>query len=430
MSDDSANIPAQSMKLPRMPRRLNLVLLFFTCNLICYMDRINIAVTAPVIMKELGWNEAALGIILSSFFWGYTLLQIPGGWLADRYGGKRILSIGVLWWSFFTMITPLARTTGAMAIMRSLMGLGEGVNFPSIQSLASRWIPVGERSRVSGFILSGISVGNIIAFPLATWIMTTLGWHYVFYVFGLFGFFWFIFWYRCAAERPEEHAGIHPQELAYITANRPELPPIEKIPWQLLFSKIPVWALVVNHFCISWGFFMFLTWLPTYLVKAHGFSIKEMGFYSMLPYLAMVIGSNGAGWLADYFIRKTGNITFVRKIFHTISLTGGSIALVYLAGAETKTAVIALVSLALGLLSMTGSTTGPNAMDIGPRYAGIIMGMQTTAGNIAGIVVPVVVGFIVSAYNRWDLIFYIAAGVLMFGALVWDLFATGEQVLD
>jgi len=144
----------------------------------------------------------------------------------------------------------------------------------------------------------------------------------------------------------------------------------------------------------------------------------------------MVIGSNGAGWLADYFIRKTGNITFVRKIFHTISLTGGSIALVYLAGAETKTAVIALVSLALGLLSMTGSTTGPNAMDIGPRYAGIIMGMQTTAGNIAGIVVPVVVGFIVSAYNRWDLIFYIAAGVLMFGALVWDLFATGEQVLD
>ena len=174
MHDAATHRPAQPMKPPRMPRRLNLVLLFFTCNLICYMDRINIAVTAPVIMKELGWNEAALGIILSSFFWGYTLLQIPGGWLADRYGGKRVLSIGVLWWSFFTLITPLARTAGAMAIMRSLMGLGEGVNFPSIQSLASKWIPVGERSRVSGFILSGISVGNIIAFPLATWIMTTL----------------------------------------------------------------------------------------------------------------------------------------------------------------------------------------------------------------------------------------------------------------
>ena len=185
MHDAATHRPAQPMKPPRMPRRLNLVLLFFTCNLICYMDRINIAVTAPVIMKELGWNEAALGIILSSFFWGYTLLQIPGGWLADRYGGKRVLSIGVLWWSFFTLITPLARTAGAMAIMRSLMGLGEGVNFPSIQSLASKWIPVGERSRVSGFILSGISVGNIIAFPLATWIMTTLWAGTMFFIFSV-----------------------------------------------------------------------------------------------------------------------------------------------------------------------------------------------------------------------------------------------------
>ncbi len=128
-----------------------MVILFFTSNLICYMDRINIAVTAPVIMSEFGWDEAALGIILSSFFWGYTLLQIPGGWLADRYGGKKVLGIGVLWWSFFTMITPLARTVVNMTVVRAWMGLGEGVNFPSIQSLTSRWIPSQERSRVMGF---------------------------------------------------------------------------------------------------------------------------------------------------------------------------------------------------------------------------------------------------------------------------------------
>src|SRR5512139_2966456 len=153
------------------PQRINLVILFFSSNLICYMDRINISVTAPTIMKELGWDEAALGIILSSFFVGYTLLQIPGGWLADRFGGKLILSCGVLWWSLFTLITPLARSVTGMAVFRTLMGLGEGVNFPSIQSLTARWIPAGERSRAMGFILSGVSVGNIIAFPLATWIM-------------------------------------------------------------------------------------------------------------------------------------------------------------------------------------------------------------------------------------------------------------------
>jgi ACS family sodium-dependent inorganic phosphate cotransporter len=412
------------------PKRINLVILFFTSNLICYMDRINISVTAPLIMKELEWDEASLGIILSAFFLGYTLLQIPGGWLADRYGGKKVLAFGVLWWSLFTMITPLARTITGMAAMRTLMGVGEGVNFPSIQSVMAKWIPVAERSRVMGFTLSGISVGNIIAFPLATWIMLTLGWRSVFYIFGLFGFIWCVFWLLGAANRPEEHTGIGSEELQYIQENRPDITPVASVPWKTLLSKMEIWTLVVNHFCVSWGFFMFLTWLPTYLMRAHGFSIKEMGLYSMLPYLAMVIGSNGTGWLADNWIKRTGNITRVRKIVHSVSLFSAALFLMLLPQAETKMAVILCVTLALGMLSMTGSSTGPNAMDVAPRYAGIIMGMQTTAGNIAGIIVPLIVGLIVALSNRWDLVFYIAAGILLFGVIMWDIFATGSQVLD
>jgi len=430
MSNQAEEIHSGRTRSKGWPKRINMVILFFTSNLNCYMDRLSIAVTAPVIMQELGWNEAALGIILSSFFWGYTLLQIPGGWLADRYGGKIVLCMGVLWWSFFMMITPMAKTVTNMTVVRALMGLGEGVNFPSIQSLTSRWIPSQERSRVMGFTLSGISIGNILAFPLATWIMAVFGWRYVFYIFGLMGFVWCAFWIRIAANRPEEHRTIHPQELEYIKANRPEISPVKKIPWGKILSKTQVWTLVINHFCVSWGFFMFLTWLPTYLVKAHGFSIKEMGIYSMLPYLAMVIGSNASGWLADYFIKRTGNITLIRKVFHSVSLFSASVFLILLAQAEAKPLVIIFITLALGMMSMTGSTTGPNAMDIGPRYAGIIMGMQTTAGNIAGVIVPVLVGFIVSFSNRWDLIFYIAAGVLMFGAIIWNIFATGRQILE
>ena len=150
----------------------------------------------------------------------------------------------------------------------------------------------------------------------------------------------------------------------------------------------------------------------------------------MVPYLVMVIGSNATGWLADYLIKRTGNITLVRKVLHTISILGASFFLILLAQADTKLSVIVLVSLALGMMSMTGSTTGPNAMDIGPRYAGVIMGMQTTAGNIAGVIVPVVVGFIVVLTNRWDLVFYIAAGAMIFAVIFWDIFATGEQILD
>ncbi len=150
----------------------------------------------------------------------------------------------------------------------------------------------------------------------------------------------------------------------------------------------------------------------------------------MLPYITMVIGSNASGWAADYFIKRYGNITFVRKTFHTISLVGASMMLILLAQATDKVTVILLLSLSLGLMSMTGSTTGPNSMDIAPRYSGIIMGMQTTAGNIAGIIVPLVVGWIVSTTQRWDLIFYIAAAIMLFAAIVWNLFATGKQVLE
>ncbi len=411
------------------PKRINLVILFFASNLICYMDRINISVTAPLIMMECEWDEASLGIILSAFFLGYTLLQIPGGWLADRYGGKKVLTFGVLWWSLFTMITPLARTITGMAAVRTLMGVGEGVNFPSFECHGKVDSRQTERSRVMGFTLSGISVGNIIAFPLATWIMLTLGWRYVFYVFGLFGFIWCAFWLACAANRPEEHKTIESQELEYIQKNRPVITPVVTVPWKTLLSKMPVWTLVVNHFCVSWGFFMFLTRLPTYLIKAHGFSIKEMGFYAMFPYLAMVIGSNGTGWLADYWIKRTGNITRVRKMVHSVSLFSAVLFLILLPHAETKMAVILCVTLALGMLSMTGSSTGPNAMDVAPRYAGIIMGMQTTAGNIAGVIVPLIVGVIVALTNRWDLVFYSAAAILLVGVIMWDIFATGSQVL-
>ena len=150
----------------------------------------------------------------------------------------------------------------------------------------------------------------------------------------------------------------------------------------------------------------------------------------MLPYMAMVIGSNATGWLTDHWIKRTGDITRVRKTVHSISLFSAGLFLILLPQEETKMTVILLITLALGMLSMTGSSTGPNAMDIAPRYAGIVMGMQTTAGNIAGIIVPLIVGVIVALSNRWDLVFYGAAGILVIGALLWDIFATGSQLLD
>lgn len=411
------------------PRRFNVVGLAFSSNLLCYMDRMNLSVVAPVMMAEFGWGEATMGIILSSFFWGYTALQVPGGWLADRYGGKRVLGMGVAWWSFFTLLTPLTRSLSLLLIVRSLLGMGEGVNFPAIHSLVSRWVPVYERSRAIAFIFSGIYVGMIVALPVSVWIMTTLGWPFVFYIFGALGLIWCPLWYMLVTDRPEDHPSIRPAELQHIQDGRPVAPQVVRTPWKEILSKAPVWALIIVHFCNNWGFYIFVAWMPTYLVKVHGFSLKEMGLYGMIPYLSMVLCANGSAWVADGLLRRGVNRTRLRKTFQTIAFLGSALFLILLGQVNNPAAVVACMAAALGINSLGSSGFGVNALDIGPQYAGVLMGLENTSGNLAGILTPAVAGLIVAATGRWDLVFYLAAAIFVFGAMVWNVFSTGEQIL-
>src|SRR5215510_15458144 len=198
------------------PQRLNVVVLLFLSVVVLYMDRVNISVVAPVLMKEWGWDPGVMGVVLSAFFVGYFLTQIPGGWLSDRWGAKGLLGGAVSWWSLVTMLTPFARTTAAMLAVRVSLGLGEGMSPPCLYTSVARWVPVSERSRVTAFLASGMYVGLIIAFPLAVWVMTHLGWPWVFYLFGLLGLVWSMAWYLLVTNNPEEHPRISAEELDLI----------------------------------------------------------------------------------------------------------------------------------------------------------------------------------------------------------------------
>src|SRR5213593_3862018 len=274
------------------PRRFTVVLFSFTCALILYIDRVNISVVAPILMAEFGWDPAVTGTILSAFFVGYLLTQLPGGWLADRFGSKGILGFAVIWWSLATFVTPFARTVPLMIAARIGLGIGEGVTPPALHSLTARWIPAHERSRVIAFDVTGVYVGLMIAFPLSVWMVTHWGWPWVFYSFGLLGLLWALLWYFLVTSRPEEHTTISPAELAYIQQHLPQTDPVGAVPWRLFFSSSAFWALMVGQFCTLWTWYMFLTWLPIYLVQARGFSVEEMGIYAMIPYLAMLLAAN------------------------------------------------------------------------------------------------------------------------------------------
>lgn len=414
------------------PRRFTLVGLCFLSTFICYIDRVNMSVAIIPMAKEFGWDQTMKGIVLSSFFYGYLATQVLGGWLADRYGGKVVLGFGVLWWSVFTFLTPPAAffSFGLLFIARVGMGIGEGVAFPAIHNLFARWVPLRERARSVTLNASGIPLGTVAALFFTPWIVTAWSWPAVFYCFGMLGFLWYALWHFLASDAPGVHPTISQAEVQTIQANSPPLPKNERIPWGLLLSKAPVWAIIINHFCSNWGFYVLLTWLPSYFKEVLKVNLSQVGIYTILPWLVMFLMSNVAGWIADSLLKTGFSLTFVRKLMQSIGFLGAATFLSLMGGVTSTGLAITYMSCALGLGAFALAGFAANHLDIGPRYAGILLGFSNTAGTIPGIVGVTLTGMILDATGSWNLVFLISAGIYVFGTIVWLLFATGERVFD
>lgn len=413
--------------------RYTLVAMCFAAVFVCYIDRVNISVAILPMAEEFGWDATTQGAILSSFFIGYLLMQIGGGWFADRLGGKLVLGLGVLIWSAFTLVTPIAALLGLSILLaaRIGMGLGEAVTFPSIHSMFSRWIPVQEKSKTVALVTSAIPVGTVFALVVTPIIVLQIGWEWAFYLFGVVGIFWYVAWQRWITALPSENPNISPQELALITNNAPsdgsntDAPPIR----EFLRSKA-LWAIIVAHFCNNWTLYVILSWLPKYVNEGLGVSFAAVGVVSMLPHIASFLCLNIAGNIADRLIASGLNVTKVRKIMQCTGFGGLAICLFMIGYVESMWAAIGI--LCLGKVFSAAGTGGymVNHLDIGPRHAGTLMGITNTAGTIPGIVGVYVSGLILDITGSWALVFQVTAGVTVFGMIFYALFASGEKEFD
>lgn len=418
------------VQVQRWPQRFTVVFLLFLSVVVLYMDRVNMSVVAPVLMQEFGWDPAMMGTVLSAFFLGYFLTQIPGGWLSDRWGAKGVLGGAVAWWSFVTMLTPLAHTTTSMMSIRVALGLGEGLSPPCLYTSIARWVPISERSRTSAFIATGMYVGIIMAFPVAVWIMTHLGWPWVFYLFGGVGLLWSVAWHLLVTSNPEDHPRISPEEVRLILQGQTATQKAQVIPWKQFFRAPAFWALLTAHFCTNWTWYTFLTWLPSYLVQVRGFSLNEMGIYATFPYLAMAAIGNSSAWIADGWIRRGASVTLVRKISQTVAFGGAGFFLLALTQTTSPGWTVLYITLGLGSLACFSSGMGINHLDIGPKYAGVLIGLTNTAATIPGILAPILTGFIVTWTGDWNTVFYLATAVMLVGTVVWNLFASGKKIFE
>ena len=412
--------------------RYTMVGLCASATFICYIDRVNISIAIIPMAEEFGWDQATKGLIMSSFFVGYLLTQIVGGWLADRFGGKTVLGFGVLFWSAFTIITPAAAFAGLPLLLLSRvgMGLGEAVTFPSIYSLFSRWLPVTERTRAIGLNASAIPLGTVFALVLTPVIVLSLGWEWAFYLFGAVGVVWFALWHRLAATEPDDHPRVSAEELSLIRSGHALDSVTQPPPIRAMLRSKAVWAIIVSHFCSNWSGYVLISWLPLYFVQGLGVDFSAVGVVTMIPAVASFLFLNVAGMITDKMIAAGHDLTFVRKLMQTIGFGGGAVVLAVVGYFESVGWAIALMSVGnmLGAFSLGG--WGSNHMDIAPRHAGVSMGITNTAGTLPGIIGVFVSGLILQWTGSWILVFQVAAAINVIGLVFYLLFARTEKEFD
>ena len=415
-----------------MQKRHNIVLLCFCAAFICYIDRVNISVAIIPMQEAFGWSDTTKGFVLSSFFIGYMILQAPSGWLANKIGGKFVLGFAVLSWSVFTILTPVAAMISLplLIAVRIAMGLGEAAMFPASYSLFSRWVPEVERSRSMGFLASGIPLGTLFALTTTGWIVSRYGWPSVFYTFGLAGLVWAVFWYYKATSYPGEHPGITAEELELLGNSSGSKQEAASIPWKKLLSHRAVLAVFVNHFCTNWGIYMMLAWLPSYFRDAQSLSVTSAGFYAAAPWLTMFVMTNIAGWAADRLRTRGYSLTFVRKLMQSAGLAGSAVCFLLALQADTPLIALSVMCGALAFIALTFSGYVPNFLDIAPRYADVLVGISNTFATIPGIVGVALAGWLLDQTGSYAGVFMTVAAVQVFGAIIWLVYATGEQVID
>ncbi|XP_069462354.1 sialin isoform X2 [Ambystoma mexicanum] len=279
--------------------------------------------------KKYDWDADTQGLILGSFFYGYILTQIPGGYFARKFGGKYLMGFGILGTAVFTLLTPIAAELGVgyLVAVRALEGLGEGVTFPAMHAMWASWAPPLERSRLLSVSYAGAQLGTVVSLPLSGLICFHMDWIYVFYIFGAFGIIWFVLWMIIVSDTPETHRTISPSEREYIIASlQNQMSTQKSIPCGSMVKSLPLWAIIVAHFSYNWTFYTLLTLLPTYMKEILRFNAQENGFLSALPYLGCWSCMILTGLLADYMREKLNISTVVvRKVFNSVVLQDSSL---------------------------------------------------------------------------------------------------------
>ncbi len=383
---------------------------------ITYLDRVCISVAGPRIQDSLHIGPAGWGWVSGIFTFAYGAFEIPSGVLGDRIGPRRVLTRIVLWWSAFTSVTGLAAGYISLLVTRFLFGVGEAGAFPNASIVVARWFPVRERGRAFGFILAAAQMGGAISPLLVVPIQIRYGWRASFYVFGVLGVVWAGVWYRWFRDSPWEKRGVPQAELEEAPA--PVAQAHRSLPWGRALRSGNFWAVMITAFCYVYTFNFFQTWFHTYLVKARGFSEKDL-LLSSLPFVLAACANLAGGLASNLLVLRIG-LKWGRCALGVLGLAVGAAATVAVMFTHSATAALVLLSVAYSSITLQMPVMFAVCLDIGGFYAGAMIGAMNLASQLGGFLGSVAFGYLVAHTGSYNVGFVPMAALLLLGSWLWS----------
>jgi MFS family permease len=405
------------------PTRVRYGVVAFAVSLavITYLDRVCISFAAPAIRHDLGLTAIRMGWAFTAFNIGYALFEIPGGFLGDWIGPRKVLTRIVLWWSFFTAATGWAWSHASLVATRFLFGAGEAGCFPNLTKAFTTWLPAGERVRAQGILWLAARWGGAFTPPLVAVVMGLVGWRHSFEIFGCVGVVWaaaFYFWYR---DNPLHKPKMNGAERELLRQSSKMASGHGDVPWGRMVRSRQLWMLCWQFFALNYGWYFNVTWLPTYLREERHLAIASTALLSMLPLFMGGLGNPVSVFLTARLTRQLNDVGRARRMVARLGFVGAGGFLFF----STRMPGPLAAMLAIGMASFCNDFVMPvawsSAADIGGEHAGTLSGAMNMWGNLGGALSPIAIGYMLDAtHNNWNLTFYVSAAVYLTGAVFWS----------
>jgi sugar phosphate permease len=395
----------------------NVLILICLMYGITYIDRVNVSTASAAFKQELHLTNTQVGLVFSAFAYPYLFLQVIGGWVSDRFGARRALTISAIIWASATLFTGLVTTLAAMIFARVMLGLGEGATFPTATRAMSDWTPPGKRAFAQGITHSCARLGNALTPPLVAWLMALVTWRGSFVILGVISTAWAIAWGWYFRDNPGDHPVITSQELEtlppYVSRAEKKKNPV---PWLLLTRRmLPV---IVVYFCYGWTLWLYLAWIPQFFLHSYKLDLKNSALFSAGVFFAGVVGDTLGGVLSDRIFEKTHSRDKARRNLVVVGFLCSLAFMVPIVFTHNLKLAAICLSLAFFFAEFTIGPMWAIPMDIAPKFSGSASGLMNTGSALAAILSPLVFGYVIDKTGNWELPFVGSIGLLFIGSIL------------